>query len=44
MSGDDDPWRCRTCGENYVVQSLARHCEKKHEIRPPADEEKGGGS
>lgn len=31
MSDDDDPWRCQNCGRTYVVQSLARECEKKHE-------------
>lgn len=44
MSGDDDPWRCQVCGENFVVQSLARHCEKKHDNRPTADEKEGGAA
>lgn len=27
----DDQWTCQTCGTVYVVGSLARHCETKHE-------------
>lgn len=28
---NDDRYRCGYCGETYVVPSLARHCERKHE-------------
>ena len=28
---DDNPWRCAYCGTGYVVRSLARMCEEKHE-------------
>lgn len=27
----DDEWRCRACGQHYVVPVLARDCERKHE-------------
>lgn len=26
-----NPWACRHCGRHFVVQSLARDCERKHE-------------
>ena len=26
-----NPYRCEWCGETYVVPSLARKCEQKHE-------------
>jgi hypothetical protein len=30
---DDDPcpWICSVCGVMYVVRSLARDCERRHE-------------
>lgn len=26
-----DPWACEYCGHIYVVQSLARDCEARHD-------------
>lgn len=26
-----DPWRCAICHRTYVVPSMARDCEKRHE-------------
>ena len=28
---NENPWKCRRCGAEKVVPSLARECEKKHE-------------
>lgn len=28
---DEDPWRCAVCGEWFVIPSLARDHEAKHE-------------
>lgn len=27
----DEDWNCSECGKRYVVVSLARECERKHE-------------
>jgi hypothetical protein len=27
---EPDPWQCQICGELFVVPSLARCCEMKH--------------
>lgn len=27
----DDRYRCKHCGQHYVVPGLARDCERRHE-------------
>lgn len=40
MSPDefDAQWVCAYCNRTYVVPSMARHCEAKHEEKEECDE------
>lgn len=29
------PWRCSDCGTSYVVPTLARDCETRHQDHSP---------
>ncbi len=38
MTTTPSPWMCAVCGARYVVPSLARSCETKHQTTTEGDD------